>query len=93
MNAYVAFWSVWIAGFLVVETLAVLRRGTTLSSVVWQLLHTPIGRPLMDALGLWLAWHWYVEGYYPSMRRQWRDDAAIASIGAVLSAVLAGRRR
>lgn len=92
MTGWHLFWAAWMAAFLVVETAALLMGGVTLSAVVWQLLGVPLWRPLVVSLVIWLIWHWMIEGYFPALRHQWRDDAAIASLAAVLSALL-GRRR
>lgn len=85
-------WGVWIVAGLVIEGVALARGTGTLSGHVWHLMGTSVGRPIVLAFFVWLAWHWFIEPVAAShLRKTFVDDGLIAGLVALLT--LMGRRK
>jgi hypothetical protein len=90
MNPWIAAWVLWVVAFVVIEGLAFLRGGVTLSGLVWYLRASPVAvQVFVGALAVvvmgWCVWHWWIEvDYFPELRRTLKDDGIIAASLLVL---------
>lgn len=74
---YTVAWVVWIAAFVVIETLALLNRdegADTLSEHVWIAVSSPPVWWLTAAFMVWLTIHFLFDGRYDDPRRWFRKD-------------------
>ena len=73
---YVVAWGVWIAAFIVIETLALLNRDPgpdTASELIWEIVAIPVLWWVAAGFLFWLSIHFLFRGRYDDPRDWFRD--------------------